>query len=220
MFVKELNIKEFITLKTSDTGLYALDCMTENKVSHLPIVNNEELLGLISEDDIHNFNQPQEALGNHVLSLIKPYVLENQHVYDVIKIFGEHKLTLLPVLDKTKKYLGVLTASDLLYNLSKFASYNEPGAIIILELNSNDYSLSEISQIIESNDAKVLSLYLTSFKDSTKIDVTIKINKQDISSIMQTFNRYDYKIKGTFTEDDFYDDLVDRYNSLMNYLNV
>ncbi len=87
-------------------------------------------------------------------------------------------------------------------------------------MSQNDYSLSEIAQIIESNDARVLSMYITSRIDSTTMEVILKVNKQDISGIMNTFNRYNYTIKASYGEEEDPGDLKDRYDSLMNYLNV
>ena len=100
------------------------------------------------------------------------------------------------------------------------AAINQPGSIIVLEMTQNDYSLSEIAQIIESNDAKILSMYITSRIDSTLLDVILKINKQDLNAIIQTFSRYNYTIKASYGEKEDPEDLRDRFDSLMNYLNV
>ena len=101
-----------------------------------------------------------------------------------------------------------------------FCHNNVTKIIIVLEINDKDYLLTEIAQIVESNDAKVLSMYITSHPDSTKFEVTLKINKMDVGSILQTFNRYDYIISASFTEDTYTDNLQDRFDSLMNYLNI
>ena len=90
----------------------------------------------------------------------------------------------------------------------------------MLELNLHDYSLSEISRIVESNDAKILSLYISSHMDSTKLEVTIKINRTDLSAIIQTFNRYNYTIKASFHQSEYVDDLKDRFDSFMSFLNI
>jgi hypothetical protein len=100
------------------------------------------------------------------------------------------------------------------------AAINQPGSIIVLEMSQNDYSLSEIAQIIESNDAKILSMYITASIDSTLMDVILKINKQDLGAIIQTFNRYNYSVKASYGEEEDPEDLKDRFDSLMNYLNV
>ncbi|NWJ49285.1 MAG: CBS domain-containing protein [Bacteroidetes bacterium] len=220
MIAKELISNDIAPLHTSDTALQALSWMEEYRVSHLPIVNNIDFLGLISEEDIYKISDFEEPVGNHLLSISKQYVFGNQHLYDVIKTISSQHLTLLPVLNESRQYLGVITISDLVTSISEMAAIENPGGIIVLELNQNDYSLSEITQIIESNEAKILSLYITSHPDTTKIELTIKVNKMDIRPIIQTFNRYDYTIKASFAEAEYYDDLLDRYNSLMNYLNI
>jgi len=194
--------------------------MEENRVSHLPIVNDVEFLGLISDDDIFTLNNFEEALGNHNLSLASPFVYEDQHLFEIIKIIAEHKLTLVPVLDKKSRYLGAITSQSLTQNLAKIAAVDNPGGIIVLEVSNNDYSLSQIAQIVESNDAKVLSLCVTSEEDSTKVEIAIKLNIKDIASILQTFNRYNYYVKASYTDDEDVEDLKDRFDSFMNYLNI
>ena len=103
---------------------------------------------------------------------------------------------------------------------AKITSVESPGGIIVLELNSKDYSLSEIANIIESNDAKVLGIYVSSFPDSTKLEVTIKLNKMDIKPVLQTFGRFNYSVKASFSEEQDNDILKERFDSLMNYLNI
>ena len=221
MLAKDLISDVVPALRTSDSGLKALSYMDIFRISHLPIVNNTEFLGLISEKDIYDLNMAEEPIGNHTLSLTRPYVVFNQHIYEVILLAAKLELTLIPVLDERNNYLGVITQIDLLKQFAELASVKQPGAIIVIELNSNDYSLSQIAQIIEGNDAKILSIYVSSPCDSTKLDVTIKINRNDLSSIMQTFNRYNYLIKASYMENDSLSNLLDdRYEMFMRYLSV
>lgn len=220
MIAKQLISESIIPLKSSDTGSTALSMMDDYRVSHLPIVNNVDYLGLISNVDIYNLNNFDEPLGTLALSLPKPYVIEYDHFYEVVKLISYSKLTLVPVLDNNNKYLGSITLNILVKNFSKIAAINNPGGIIVLDINNNDYSLTEIAQIVESNSAKVLSLYVTSHPDSTKIEVTLKINKIDILPVLQTFNRYNYIVKASYSEKEDLDDLRERFESLMNYLNV
>jgi len=98
--------------------------------------------------------------------------------------------------------------------------YTDILADVYRYLNLHDYSLSEISRIVESNDAKILSLYISSHTDSTKLEVTIKINRTDLSAIIQTFNRYNYTIKASFHQSEYVDDLKDRFDSFMSFLNI
>ncbi len=220
MFAKHLITDDIIPLKTSDSGAYALNWMDENRVSHLPIVNDVEFLGLISDEDIFALNNFEEALGNHKLSLTAPFVYEDQHLFEIIKIIAEHKLTLVPVLDDQNRYIGSITSQSLTQSLSKIAAVENPGGIIVLELSNNDYSLSQIAQIVESNDAKVLSLCITSEEDSTKIEIAIKVNTMEIAPILQTFDRYNYFVKASYANNEDVEDLKDRFDSFMNYLNI
>lgn len=221
MIARNLISESLIPLKTSDSGALALGLMDEFKVSHLPIVNDQELLGVISDTDIFNLNNFDDPVGNHPLSLTGAYVMENDHIYEVMLTFKEHKLTLLPVLNDKKHYVGIITLTSLVHHLTEIAALENPGGVIILEINEKDYSLSEIARIVESNDAKVLSLYITSFPDSTKLEVTLKLNRIDIGPVLQTFHRYNYIIKATFSDTDAYNEgLQDRFDSLMNYLNI
>ncbi len=220
LVAKDFISYEIPALKTSDSGLKALTWMDEFKVSHLPVVNNEELLGIISDDDIFSIDNPEEPIANSVNNNFKFYVTEGDHVYEVIKQVSLHKLSLIPVVDQSKKFIGVITIKDLLQKISGIASINDPGGILVLELNIHDYSLSQIAQIVESNNAIILSSYITSYSESTKIEVTLKINSGDLTRIVQTFNRYNYNIKATIHISEFVDDMRDRYDNLLNFINI
>ncbi|RPH33947.1 MAG: CBS domain-containing protein [Bacteroidales bacterium] len=221
MVAKDMISEIIPALKTSDTGITALNWMDVFKVSHLPIVNDKEFLGLISEVDIYDMNMPEEPLGNHPLSLLRPYVSENQHVFEIMEVASRLKLSIVPVLDDKKNYLGVITIMDLLHYFAELSALRTPGGIIVIELNSNDFSMSQISQIVEGNDAKILGAYITSHLDSTKLELTIKLNVTDLTSIIQTFNRYNYIIRGSYMKFDEEEELLDeRYDLLMRYLNI
>jgi acetoin utilization protein AcuB len=208
-------------LRTSDTGARALSWMEIFRISHLPIVDNQEFLGLISDTDIYDLGLMDEPIGNYKLTLFSPFVSANQHIYEVIEIASRLKLTVIPVLDEDKHYKGLIGQSDLLAQVAGLAAVSDPGGIIVLEMNQHDYSLSQISQIIESNNSKVLSLYIRNTGESTMMEVTIKISSTDMTSIINTFDRYNYHIKATFMEDDnlnsFYEN---RYEQFMRYLNI
>lgn len=221
MTAKEIVSDIIVPLKTSDTVETAISMMDEFKVSHLPVVNNQSYLGLVSntdlEDNLENIDAP---IGNIKLSLARPMINGVQHVYDVIKMMSEMRISALPVVDTEENYLGAVSLESLNKKLVKLAAVHNPGAVLVLEMSQNDYSLSEIAQIVESNDAKVLSMYITSDIESTTMEVILKVNKQDIEGIINTFNRYNYTIKAFYGREEDPDDLKDRYDSLMNYLNV
>lgn len=220
MLAKQL-LKDIIPpLKVTDTGLRALGWMEEFRLSHLPIINNHEFIGLISEEDILNLNDTSQPIVNYKLSLIRPFVFEHQHIYDAIKLISNFKIGIVPVLNDQNEYQGVISVNEIVENFSILGAIQNPGGIIVLELNIHDYSMTEISNIIESNNASILSLYVSSPADSSKLELTIKVNKIDLTRILATFNRYNYNVKASFHQSEFSDDLKNRFDSFMNYLNI
>lgn len=208
-------------LMTSDSGLKAIAWMEEFRVNHLPIVNNRHFLGLISEEDIFNLNSPEAALGNHELQLSNLHVKAYQHVFDVLRVMTDHRLTLIPVVDDAGNYMGCITRKEVLESIAKISSVKDPGAIVILEIALRDYSLSQIAQIVESEDGKILNLYINTHDDDPlTFDLTLKINRTDLSAIQNAFLRYNYKIKALYHEAQFDDELKDRFDMLMNFLNM
>ncbi len=124
------------------------------------------------------------------------------------------------MVDEEENYIGLVTMEDVLQYFTKTASFSEPGSIVVLEMSRHDYQLSQIAQIVESENAAVLSAFITTSLDSIRVDVTIKINRQNIQNILATFERYEYEVKASFNEIEYLDSLRDRYDSLMAYLNV
>ncbi len=221
MFAKDLISEIIPSLKTSDLGQTALNWMEIFRVSHLPIVNNQDFLGLISDADIYDMNQPEEPIGNHTLKLFKPFVDAEQHIFEVIGLASRLKLSVIPVLDSKSHFMGVITTSDLIRHLAGMSSMDQPGGIIVLELIERDYSLSQIAQIVESNNVKVLSMYITSPPESTKLEVTLKVNTGDLVSVLKTFERYNYEVKTWVTNNDSIDSFYsERFDLLMKYLNI
>ena len=219
MLAKTLISSSLVPLKTSDNGDFALSAMNDFNVSHYPIVNNEQLLGLISEEDIMA-NDIAEAIGSYSLSLSTAYVKDDEHLFEVMRLLSELNLTVIPVVDKDDNFLGVITQGDLIKFFADTGSFSEPGSIIVLEIPKRDYSMSEISQIVESEGAVILSSFITTNLDESVMDVTLKINKQQIHNIISNFERYSYKIKYSFQEEEIFDTVKERYEALLNYLNV
>ncbi|WP_259070765.1 CBS domain-containing protein [Mucilaginibacter sp. X4EP1] len=220
MLAVELIADVIPPVHTSDSIQKVIDRMIEFRVRHLPIVNEDQFLGLVSEDDLVETADFQTPIGSLALSLVNPYVREEQHIYDVIRLFYERQLTVVPVLDNKNNYLGLISVNTLTTYFAQLTSVAQPGGIIVLEINNKNNSLAHMAQIVESDNAQILSSYVRTFPDSTRIEVTLKVNKQDISNIIATFLRYEYDIKATFNHTDDNDNSRDRYDSLMNYLNL
>lgn len=205
-------------LKTSDTIQKVLDRMAEFRVNHLPIVNELQLLGLISDEDVIEIQDYESPVGGVKLSVTNACIEQGQHVYDVIRMFAEKRLTLVPVVDENKHYLGVISINSMVEYVANLTSVKEPGGIIVIEINNRDNSLAHISQIVESNNAQILSSYITSFPESTRLEITLKLNRTDISAIVASFLRYDYTVVATYNDLKSDSGSSDRYDQLMNYL--
>lgn len=219
MVAENLLSDMIVPLRTSDTGEEALGIMSEFYIRHLPIVNNTQLLGLISEDDILDMDV-EEAVGSYPLSLHHPYVHARDHVYDLMRLMVENQLTVIPVVADDDRYLGLVTQETLLRYFAENSSFADVGGIIVLEMARQDYSLSEIARIVESENASILSTFLQSYPDSARIDVTIKVNRQNVSGLLATFERFRYTVKASFNELQYQDTLRERYDALMSYLSV
>ena len=220
MRAEELISEIIPPIKFSETGEKALNWMNEFRVSHLPVVEKNEYIGLVSENDIYDMPDPKMKLKDYFTNLPKPFIYSDRHVYEVLKLIADHRISVVPVLYENNEYAG---CTDLLYLMSQITAINsikEVGGILVLEMNQHDYSMTQIARIIEENNAKILSSYITSLPDSTQIEVTLKINSTDLDRIIQTFHRYDYTIKASYQKGRFQEDLKKRYDELMNYLNM
>ncbi len=218
MRAAELITEEIPPLTHKDTGEKALRWMDELKVSHLPVLKNGNFVGVLSESDVLDKMDLDETLDKLFDHLPRPYVFENAHIYEVLAKIAEHKISVLPILDNSEKYLGCTSVYHLLTVIANTGSIREIGGIIVLEMNSADYSMAQIAQIVESNNARILSSYIMSSPDSTMVEVTLKINQVELSSVIRTFERYDYVVKASFQKSDIDSDLQQRYDSLMNFL--
>jgi predicted transcriptional regulator len=220
MLAHELITDEVPPLKPTDTGKKVLDWMEDFRISHLPVVNKKEFIGLVSYSDLLDINSPKETLDHMRVSYIKAFVREDYHIFDVLKVISNHNVSAVAVLDHDNNYIGVITSDSIIQKIANMPFVHEPGSILILEMNIRDYSLSQIAQIVEGNDAKILNMHINAQPDTTKIEVTLKINKEDLSPIVQSFSRYNYNVKATFHQSRLGDDMKKRYEEFMHFLNI
>lgn len=220
MIASEIITEEIPPLTHLDTGEKALIWMDEFKVSHLPVLKNSIFVGLLSENDVLDKMDETQSLDVLFEHLPRPFVLDTDHISEAIAKAGMFKISVIPVLNKDEKYIGCISAHKLIQAISYIGGLREQGGIIVLEMNKIDYSLAQIAQIVESNNAKILSSFLLSLPDSTKIEVTLKINEIDLVRIIRTFERYDYIIKASFHKSNLEDGLQNRFDALMNFMNL
>lgn len=219
MIAKNLISNLLAPLSSTDTGDESIQMMNVYHVKHMPIVNKDVLVGLISEDDILSQDMDLQ-IGSYKLSLVNPYCFEHDHLFEVMQKMALNKLTVIPVIDREGKYLGLITLEDVVNVFGESYAFKEPGSIIILETKRKNYSLSEIARIAESEGILIFSSFVTSNLDSTVLYVTLKLNTFDVAQLINAFQRYDYTINGAFSVEEYIDTLKERYNSLMHFLSI
>jgi len=207
-------------LRPQDDVSRALDWMEEFKVGHLPVVEGRRLVGMVKDSDLVDRNDPRAAIGAVMDQVEVPFAKGGHHIYEVMKLFSERGLTVVPVVSDMGEYLGAITEHEALRRLAQVTNISDPGSIVVLEMNQVDYSLQQIARIVEGNNAKVLSVYGHTLPGSTRMEITLKINREDISDILQTFERYEIQVKTTYQGSRFHDDLRGRYEELMRFINL
>jgi len=220
MIARNIISQSIPPLKQTDTGQKALSWMSEFFLQQLPVVDGTKFLGIITEYDILDQKDPEAAIEDMPLKLTDIKISETDHIYEAIKAMQKSKLSIMPVVDAQDKYLGIITQESLINFFASASALQEPGGIVVLEVNQNDYVLTEIAQIVEANDASILNLYVNQMPNSSALEITLKLNRADLEAIIQAFERYEYSVKAFYQEEDYSEFLQERYDSLMNYLNI
>lgn len=209
------------SVKSSENGQIALNWMDLFRVSHIPVVNDSEYLGLASDKLIYDLNLLEVPIEKELDKLDTSHVHKNQHIFEVAMVMYKLKISVLPVLDDDHYYLGAITLYDLARRFAHLFSLQEIGGVVVLEMNVNDYSLVHISKIVENNGGKVLSSFLDRKPGISNLDVILKLDTEELSSITQAFMRYGYNIKAVYLDNSMLDDLYnDRYDQFMKYMNI
>ncbi|WP_163707150.1 CBS domain-containing protein [Mangrovibacterium lignilyticum] len=221
MLANELISDVIPSLRLTDDGQKALNWMEIFRISHLPVVDDHKYIGLITDKTIYDLNLNEVLMEDCRDHMLLPHVHQNQHIYEVVSIASELKLSVVPVLDEEHLYKGVITVNDLAHKFADLVAVKEPGGVLVLDLNPYDYSLSEIARIVEGNDAKILSFYVSKSANTNEITVTLKVNQMDLSGIIQTFVRYNYSIRSVFMDESVLKHMYDdRFELLMKYMNI
>lgn len=186
--------------------------------SHIPVIKDGKYAGCISETDAHCFESDQ-PLTKFVYALEPFYVTDKTNWLDILEAFAMHGSNIMPVLNSENLYLGYYELSDIMNIFNDTPFLNEAGAIIVVEKGIRDYSFSEICQIVETNDAKILGVFISKVENDN-VQATIKIGHTGMNAIVQTFRRYSYNVVSSHDEDKFLEDLKERSNYLDKYLNM
>lgn len=194
--------------------------MDDCNVIHLPVVEEEKYLGLVAEDDLLNAEDDQQLVESLLGNVSKIKVLPNNHFTDAVQAANEYGLAVVPVADAELQWFGSIAASDLLKFTGHMIGADEPGGIIVLQMDKRSFAFSEIYKLVETNDAQITQLN-THFDNNLGIFfVTIKLNKVELADIVATFQRYEYQVSYFFGEEEYENELRNNYDHLMNYLNL
>lgn len=219
MLVKDFITKEIPVLKIDDTGDYALALMDDFKVKHLPMVNDGVYQCLVSERDV--LAKLDSASHIDPSRMLAPSVTENCNLHEVLAMITRYELSILPVVDLEGLYLGVVTRDHLVDVLSDLCCADAEGSVIVLEVMPQDYSLADIARLVESNNAHILNLLYSSDQKTGRLVITIKIDLEDASPVIRSFERFNYSVRYHFMEKSLIDDVLSqRMNELLHFMNM
>ncbi|CAN5429160.1 hypothetical protein BH20BAC1_BH20BAC1_01620 [soil metagenome] len=220
MLAYELSDNIIPQLRLSDSVSKALQLMSDFKISHLPVVAEDKYLGLIGEDDlldVENKNNHIEFFQHH---FVPAFIHSDNHFLFAVNVSNLYQTNIIPVINDEKDLLGTISHQVLLTALGEFAGASEPGALMELKIDRTKFNVSEINRIVESDGANILHLNISIRPDDSNVRVTIIINKREISTLMASFERYDYSINFHSGEELFENDIDTNYRHLMNYLDI
>ena len=186
--------------------------------SHIPIQNEGVYLGCVSETDAHCFEN-NKSISEFKYAIEAFFVRSFTNWLDVLEAFAQNSTNIMPVLDEKNVYLGYYELNDIIHLFNETPFFSEPGGILIVEKSFQDYSLSEVCQIVESNDAKILGAFISKMKGDV-IQITLKIGNAGINDVIQTFRRYSYSVISGHEEDNYIENLKERSDYLKKYLNI
>lgn len=221
MIAKELINYMIPPLKPTDDIGQAQLWMDELRLSQLPVSDEGKFLGVITEDMLFDSNFRFGDVGSYPLMAHDAKVNAFSHYYDVLKVASAEDTKLVAVMDDLNQYMGVISMEDIVEAFAKSSSVANPGAILTLKLNAVDYSLSEISRLVESNDAKILTSYISEFpEDPSKLLLTIKINIEDVNRIVASFANHGFTVESSFSTSESSFDDQERLDIFMKYLKI
>ncbi len=205
----------------SDTGQKVLNCMDLYRVSHLAVTNGTEYLGLVSDQFIGDLALENTALEGHLAHLLTPHAHPGHHLFEVAALMARLRVSLMPVVDEEHRYMGSVTWQSVSERFAQLISLQEPGGVLVLRTTWHNYSPAQIGQIAESSDTRILSLFVSRIPDSDFLEITLKLDKVDLSPLIQTFERYGYQIAASIMDESLLHDLYeDRLGQFFRYINV
>lgn len=218
MLTRDVISPSLPSLQLQDKIFNALQLMNDTHISHLALVDDDKYIGLVSEEDLLQAPDDTMEIGELKESFPAVRVMETEHFLKALQVAVEARLSVIPVVSSSGEYAGVISYRELLKKASDFMNVKTPGGLIVLEIDPTKYSFSEISRLVETNDAQITQLNTYTDPHTGLMQVTLKLNKVEVSDIIATFQRYEYSVKYFFGEELYENELRTNYENLMNYL--
>ena len=216
MFIKDYISKDFPAFSLSDSIESAREMLEDFGYSHVFIKKSHHFFGAIAKEFLY---ESEGALKNPEHQIERFAVLEDNNIMDSIRLFYTFNANVIPVINKGEKYLGYINSDDVFQNFSKYPLFSESGAILTVETPSRKYSMTEIANIVESNNSKFYGGFISLMSDEV-IQVTIKISHENLASIDATFDRYDYRIVEKYYSDEKSDLFKDRFGFFQKFIEI
>jgi len=220
MLTADLINNNIPSLKLKDSVGKALQLISDFRVTHLPVVSEDKFLGMVGEEDLLDVGDDKSPIEILQENFLLESIKEDVHFLNAVNFSNKFETSIVPVINDVNDLAGVIPVVDLLKTLGDFSGANEIGGIIVLEMERLQFSISEISRIVESNDATILHLNTTIHPATGLLTVTLHLNKKEIISIVAAFERYEYNVIFDFSEEKFENNIDVNYRHLMNYLDI
>lgn len=218
MLVSDYISKDFIPPKLNQSVAHALDLMQTFNLTHIPVFEGLNFVGSFSKETLEN-QTPELKLAELKEFVQFFYITSGSSLLESIQNFHTYETNLLVVLNSELHYVGLLLMEDVISELSTMPFIAEPGALLVVEVAQKNYSISEISKIAESNNARIIGLFVTAYEHG-KVRVAIKMIAENLASLGETFERFDYTVLHKFFVDEKEDLMKDRFDMLMKYLDI
>ncbi|SCY72681.1 CBS domain-containing protein [Flavobacterium caeni] len=205
-------------IDSRETVANVQDFFADLAFSHFPVVEESIYVGSLSAEDVETFDA-QKLVADYRYTFDSFFARTNMVWLDVLEVFAKHSTNLVPVLDETNKYVGYYEIGDVIQFFNETPFLKEQGGIIVIKKGVLDFSMSQVAQIVESNNGKILGLFISQ-AEADAVEITVKISLGAMNEIIQTFRRYNYEIISEHQEDTYINNLKERSDYLDKYLNI
>jgi len=220
MQIQDLNYAGYPWVQHVESVATTLAIMEDEQLGHIPVVEGDTYLGLISKEALFEVMDDSTTLQQLAWPLPRPFVKPTDHFLAAIQLMDQQGLTLVPVITDQQELIATLSVQELLTAIGKFLGLQEGGALLVLEKEAQHYMASEVAKLVESNDAQLEQLNTIVNEQTGIIQLTIRLNKYEVSDIIATFQRYDYTVLYYVGEEQYANELKSNYDHLIHYLKI